>query len=444
MRTVPAKPISVAIACGGTGGHLFPGLAVAGCLAARDVSVTLMISRKEVDQLAVKTASEVKVVSLPAVGLTRGRLWAFARGFRESYALARTTFRESPPHAALAMGGFTSAPPLLAARRLKARVFLHESNTIPGRANRWLSWVVERAFLGFPSAAARLHCRRLTVTGTPVRPGFHQRDPAQCRAALQLDPSRPVILVMGGSQGAGGINELVARSLPLLAGVAPQWQWVHLAGPADVQKLRQAYAAARFTAVVHPFFSEMPLALGAATAAVSRAGASSLAELAAARLPALLVPYPAATDNHQFHNARAFERTGAARLLEQKSARPEDCARILRELVSDESCRKKIQASLADWDKPRAADQIASAILEAVGARSDSVLERNGAATPLDASRPEETKCPTDSPDVSSLAFQRYSHRGAGSSRREGLPISGFGFGRWLNLNLVQLERSDA
>ena len=353
----------IAIACGGTGGHLFPGLAVAERLLQRNCSVLLLISPKEVDQQGVRQAAGMEVATLPAVGLTRGRLLAFLRGFAQSYRTARKTFQRQPPMAALAMGGFTSAPPVLAARRLGARTFLHESNTIPGRANRWLARVVTGAFCGFPSTVGRLRHRNVTVTGTPVRPQFRPRDVAACREALGLDPARPVVLVMGGSQGAGGINELVRASLPALSKQVPDWQWIHLAGPSDAEHLRQAYGASQLKALVHPFFPEMELALGAATVAISRAGASSLAELAAMRVPAVLVPYPFATDNHQFHNARAFETTGAARLLEQATATPEALCGVLSDLVQNATARAQMQSALAQWHAPRAADEIADAIL---------------------------------------------------------------------------------
>jgi len=135
----------VAIACGGTGGHLFPGVAVAEELKRRGCSVTLLISPKEVDQKAVQGAADVKVATLPAVGLTRGKIFAFARGFGQSYRAAKKLFATECPDAVLAMGGFTSAPPVLAGKSLGVPTFLHESNTIPGRANRWLSWTVSEA-----------------------------------------------------------------------------------------------------------------------------------------------------------------------------------------------------------------------------------------------------------------------------------------------------------
>jgi UDP-N-acetylglucosamine--N-acetylmuramyl-(pentapeptide) pyrophosphoryl-undecaprenol N-acetylglucosamine transferase len=370
MIPSPQPPLWVAIACGGTGGHLFPGLAVADQLLRRGCATTLLISPKEVDQEAVRGVSGMEIVTLPAVGLKRGGGIAFIRGFIRSYRAATKLFRSPPPQAVLAMGGFTSAPPILAARRVGAKTFLHESNTIPGRANRWLSRVAHGAFVGFPTAAGRLRNHNLTITGTPVRPCFQLREAAACRLGLGLNPARPVLLVMGGSQGASGINKLVLQSLPLLAGRAPDLQWLHLTGPSDAEKVSQAYVASRLRAVVHPFLAEMELALGAATVAICRAGASSLAELAAMRVPAVLIPFPAATDNHQFHNARAFEATGAARLLEQKSATPEMLAQLLLELIEKPLVHEKMRSALAQWHAPRAAEQIAEAMLVRVGAET--------------------------------------------------------------------------
>src|SRR5438034_2074135 len=145
-------------------------------------------------------------------------------------------------------------------------------------------------------------------------------DAASCRVNLGLDADRPVLLVMGGSQGASAVNHLVSQSLALLSTQSPDLQFLHLTGAGDFKKVGDAYAARKMKAVVRPFLTEMELALGAATVAVSRAGASSLAEMAAMQLPAVLIPYPAAADNHQFYNAKAFADAGAALLLEQTTA----------------------------------------------------------------------------------------------------------------------------
>ncbi|MSU59777.1 MAG: UDP-N-acetylglucosamine--N-acetylmuramyl-(pentapeptide) pyrophosphoryl-undecaprenol N-acetylglucosamine transferase, partial [Pedosphaera sp.] len=271
------------------------------------------------------------------------------------------------PDAALAMGGFTSAPPVLAARRAGAKTFLHESNTIPGRANRWLARFVDQAFVGFPQAATRLGARETTVTGTPVRTEFRSRDHGGCRTALGFDPAKPLVLVMGGSQGASGVNDLVLAALPQIAQRAPDWQWLHLSGPNDLEQVKQAYAARGLKAQVHPFFADMAQALGAADVAVSRAGASSLAEVAAVRVPTVLVPFPHAADDHQLHNARAFAETGAAFLLEQKTATPEKLVSLVAEIIENPVARDKMQAALAPWHAPKAAQQIAGIILEAIG-----------------------------------------------------------------------------
>jgi UDP-N-acetylglucosamine--N-acetylmuramyl-(pentapeptide) pyrophosphoryl-undecaprenol N-acetylglucosamine transferase len=359
------KPL-VAIACGGTGGHLFPGLAVADELLRRGCEVSLLVSPKEVDQQAVRDVKGMDVVTLPAVALQRGSRVAFIRGFWKSWRASRKIFKVRRPDAALAMGGFTSAPPILAARGRGAKTFLHESNTIPGRANRWLARFVDQAFVGFPVTAERLRARDISVTGTPVRAGFQTRDAATCRTALGLDANRPVVLVMGGSQGASGINDMIVAALPQLAKRAPQWQWLHLAGPNDADKVRAAYASHGMTAVVHSFLAEMDIALGAATAAVSRAGASSLAELAAVRLPAVLIPYPTAADNHQFYNALAFAETGAARLLEQREPSPDKVVTALLELMESGDVRDTMQSALSRWHSPQAASEIATLILSAV------------------------------------------------------------------------------
>ena len=365
MSTSVPKP-SVAIACGGTGGHLFPGLAVAEQLLSGDCSVTVLISPKEVDQQAVKSARGLEIITLPAVALQRGSRLAFLRGFWKSWRASRRLFQARRPDAVLAMGGFTSAPPVLAARSGRTKTFLHESNTIPGRANRWLARTVDCAFVGFPQAESRLAAREVLVTGTPVRPQFQSRDAAACRTALGLDPARPVVLVMGGSQGASGLNQMVLDTLPTLVRHSLQWQWLHLTGPNDVDRVKQIYARHRLKAVVHSFLAEMDLALGAATACISRAGASSLAELAAVRLPSLLVPFPAAADNHQFHNARAFEETGAAQLLEQREATPDKVSSALRELVEDTYERDQMKLALSRWHAPHAAEKVAENILRII------------------------------------------------------------------------------
>jgi UDP-N-acetylglucosamine--N-acetylmuramyl-(pentapeptide) pyrophosphoryl-undecaprenol N-acetylglucosamine transferase len=390
MTAPETKTPFVAIACGGTGGHLFPGIAVAEELQKRGCAVALLISPKDVDQQAVKSAQDFEIFTLPAVGLQNRNYFSFALSFWKSLRAAKSIFKKQRPDAVLAMGGFTSAPPILSARKIGAKTFLHESNTIPGRANRFLARFVDEAFVGFPEAAARLRAKKVSVTGTPVRSEFCSsgRESATSenqsrltsaatiesyRVALGLDPSCPTILVMGGSQGASGLNKMILCALPLLA--LKNWQWLHLTGVNDFEKVKAAYASRGIKAVVKPFFTEMDLALGAATISVSRSGASSLAEIAAMSLPSLLVPYPTAADNHQFFNASAFEKTGAAKLLEQKNSTPEKVAALLSDLVENLTAREKIQTALAQWHVPKAAEQIAENILSAISQQQEKAAQ---------------------------------------------------------------------
>ncbi len=378
---------SIVIACGGTGGHLFPGLAVAEELLMRGCQVTLMVSPKDVDQQAVKAVRGMDVVTLPAVGLQRGQYLKFFLKFWQSRQLCMARFREKAPHAVLAMGGFTSVAPILAGRSFGAKTFLHDSNTIPGRANRWLAPKVDQAFTWFPQTEAHLKAPKVMSVGMPVRAQFEPLDPEGCKTALGFNPAKPLLLIMGGSQGARGINQLVLHMLPNLKLMSPELQYLHLTGAEDFERVQNAYAAQKAKAFVRPFFSEMELAMGAASAAISRAGASSLAEIAAMRLPTVLIPFPQAADNHQYHNARAFVDTNAARIMEQRNGRPEALNLVLLELIGNRSTREAIGHALAQWHTPSAAANMAETILQSIRqGRSKALSAAAGAGVAVPAS----------------------------------------------------------
>ncbi|MCU0787140.1 MAG: UDP-N-acetylglucosamine--N-acetylmuramyl-(pentapeptide) pyrophosphoryl-undecaprenol N-acetylglucosamine transferase [Verrucomicrobia bacterium] len=361
--TRAATPSSrVVIACGGTGGHLFPGLAVAEELILQGTSVTVMISPKEVDQRAVQGVRGIEIFTLPAVALQSGSRLSFFSSVARSARVCLREFRRCPPAAVLAMGGFTGAGPVIAARVLGLPVYLHESNTVPGRANRLLARFATTVFTGFPAAGARFR-RGALHAGTPVRSQFSPAEEGGCRRLLGLDPDRPVVLIAGGSQGASGINDIMLRALPGARSLLPRWQWLHLTGAADEARVRAAYAAEGIPAQVHGFWDRMEIALGAASAAVMRSGASSMAELAAMRVPSVLIPYPHAADNHQFHNACAFESTGAAVLIEQRDLQPEHLLAALRPMVEDALVRQRMQSALGSWHRPDAARMISSHLL---------------------------------------------------------------------------------
>src|SRR5262249_35422041 len=194
---------------------------------------------------------------------------------------------------------------------------------------------VDHVFIGFSSAASQLRNRSVQFTGTPVRPQFQPLDPASSRMAMGLDAKAPVVLIMGGSQGASAVNKAILTAAPALIERIPDIQFLHLTGAATHEAISAAYKPLTRRAKVLPFLTEMDLALGAASVCVSRAGASSLAEIAAMEVPSILIPYPTAADDHQYHNARAFAQAGAARLMIQSQLRADQLAQSIYEVVTD-------------------------------------------------------------------------------------------------------------
>jgi len=376
----------VAIACGGTGGHLFPGLAVGAALARQGAALSYLVSTKEVDQRAVRGVSEGTVEAIEGVGLEFRRPWRFLVGLWRAVGSARASFRRRRPDAVLAMGGFTAVAPVWVARRFGLPIFLHDSNVVPGRASRWMARWVHTAFLGFPEALGGLKASRVLACGTPVRASIRPMDPIKCREMLGLELNRPTLLVTGGSQGAHGVNRLVVEALPTLAQRCPDLQYLHLTGASDWEATASAYRRCGRKALVRGFTDEMECFLGAADVVISRAGGSSLAELAAMRVAAILVPYPAATDDHQLRNAQVVADTGGARLCEQGRTTPIQLAQEVIDLLRNPEQRRAMGTALGARYRPAAAVEMAEVILGAISERSGVVglsaqIEGKGAAS---------------------------------------------------------------
>lgn len=325
-----------AIACGGTGGHLFPGLAVAEVLRERGHEVLIFVSEKEIDARALGERPGLMVEKLPSVGLpslVSPALVTFLRRMTASLRQSGAVFRRERPDAVLGMGGFTSIAPLVMARWRGIPAFLHESNAIPGKANRLGARFCRKVLLGFGECAA--HFRRpACVTGTPVRRELASDAPSreEARRILGLDPARATLLVMGGSQGAAGINALMTQAAPRLAGA--ELQIIHLAGSRCVEKVGAAYASAGISAKVLAFCDRMQEVYPAADFAVSRSGAASLAELSWFGLPSVLVPFPHAAEDHQRLNAQIFVEAGAAQMITEKEAASGKLAALLLSLLA--------------------------------------------------------------------------------------------------------------
>lgn len=325
----------VAIAGGGTGGHLFPALAVGEILRERGHEVLIFISEKDVDALAIHGRTEFRFEKLPSIGmpaLFSPAMLTFFQRFNASLAPCRKVLADFKPDAVLGMGGFTSTPPILAGKLRRIPTFVHESNAIPGKANRLNGRLVDVILLGFKECKQHFNGKRCEVTGTPVRHSLIQRIPrGQALASFGLLPGRTTVLVMGGSQGAHGINEALRSAAAQLKG--DNIQIIHLTGPQDESTMQSAYRDDQIPAHVAAFCHEMEVAYSAADLVIARSGAASLAEISHFGLPSILIPYPHAAENHQQLNAEIFARAGAATLLKEAETTGDTLAKTIRTMA---------------------------------------------------------------------------------------------------------------
>jgi UDP-N-acetylglucosamine--N-acetylmuramyl-(pentapeptide) pyrophosphoryl-undecaprenol N-acetylglucosamine transferase len=362
-------PFRAVIACGGTGGHLFPGLAVAEALHSRGHEVLLFVSEKEIDTTALKTRPEFRSEKLPSIGMpsmiVSPAFVRFLRRFWESFSQCRKVYRKFRPSVVLGMGGFTSTAPVLAAKMRGLPCFIHESNAIPGRANRLAARFATRVLLGFEAAETLLPGRECVVTGTPVRKNLGQQlDRATARRSFHLDPEKKTLLVMGGSQGAAGINQLLFKAAPLLKGSGIQI--IHLTGDRDDRLAAANYQRDEIPHYVSPFHHKMEDAYAAADVVVSRAGASSLSEISQFSLPSILIPYPFATDDHQTANAKIYVEAGAAEALTEKDTGAEMLAAMISNLLDDDQRRERMALAARRIPPASAAENVADQMERAV------------------------------------------------------------------------------
>src|SRR4051812_15919343 len=296
----------------------------------------LFVSEKEIDSLALSGRPEFRVHKLPTVGLPSPfspAILGFGRRFAESLRMCRGIYRKFKPHAILGMGGFTSTAPVLAGKMRGIPTFIHESNAIPGKANRLTARMVRAVLLGFKECAPFFPKARTEVTGTPIRRELQPIDRKLARERLGLREDLLTLLVMGGSQGASGINQVVIKSLPALHD-API-QMIHLSGGRDERLVADNYLREKIPAHVAAFHHSMEEVYSAADFAIGRSGAASLAELATFSLPAILIPFPYAAEDHQTRNAEIFARAGAAVLLKESELVGDLLARTIREMSEE-------------------------------------------------------------------------------------------------------------
>jgi UDP-N-acetylglucosamine--N-acetylmuramyl-(pentapeptide) pyrophosphoryl-undecaprenol N-acetylglucosamine transferase len=354
----------IVIAGGGTGGHLFPALAVGEVLRERGHEVVIFISEKEIDTLATKDRGEFRFVKIPGIGMPKlfsPAIFGFLRRFNQGLAPCRAFYKEFKPDAVLGMGGFTSTAPILAGRLRKIPTFVHESNAIPGKANRLNAKMVDVVLLGFAECASYFPKSHCEVTGTPIRKtlaGRLSREQALARFGLHI--GKKTLLVMGGSQGAHGVNKAVLDALPELrqAGM----QIIHLTGRQDEQDVLAAYHRENFPAYVAAFHHRMEEAYSAADCAIARSGAASLAELSQFAIPSILIPYPHAAENHQALNAEIFDRAGAAAVLNEAATTGGILAEKVRWLIEDPARMQQMSERFQQLAPRNAAERVADVI----------------------------------------------------------------------------------
>jgi UDP-N-acetylglucosamine--N-acetylmuramyl-(pentapeptide) pyrophosphoryl-undecaprenol N-acetylglucosamine transferase len=340
--------MNAVIACGGTGGHLFPGLAVAEVMRERGHEVLLFVSEKEVDVLVLKQHPEIAVEKLPIIGMPSPfspAILGFVRRFNESLARCRAIYGRFKPQVVLGMGGFTSAAPVLAGKLRGVPTFIHESNAIPGKANKLTARIVRAVLLGFKECAPFFPKVKTEVTGTPIRTELHRIERRLAREKLGLDDGTTTLLVMGGSQGATGINHAIIKSLPALKAAA--LQVIHLTGAREEKLVLENYRRANVPGFVAAFHYQMEELYSAADFVVARSGGASLAEIAAFSLPAILIPFPYAADDHQSRNADIFTKAGAAILVREAEILDDALARQIRPLIDDPARLRKMSEACA-------------------------------------------------------------------------------------------------
>lgn len=351
----------VLIMAGGTGGHIFPGIAVADELRRRGVPVVWLGANGGLEtELVPKAGVPIETI---AIGGVRGKgvatlVKAPLRVLRAVLA-ARAVMRRVAPRSVLSMGGYAAGPGGIAAWLGGRPLVVHEQNRVPGVTNKALARVARRVLAGFADAFGT--AQRSEWVGNPVRASIAAIEAPSTRLAHR--DGAPRLLVLGGSLGAQALNTRVPQALAQLpADVRPQVR--HQCGAKHADAARKAYADAGVDASVEPFIDDMAAAYAWADLVVCRAGALTLAEVAAAGLGAIFVPFPHAVDDHQTRNAEAFVAAGAAVLIQEKNADAATLAREIGRIAGDRATRVAMGEAARGLAKPDATAAIADVCLE--------------------------------------------------------------------------------
>ncbi|QDU36461.1 UDP-N-acetylglucosamine--N-acetylmuramyl-(pentapeptide) pyrophosphoryl-undecaprenol N-acetylglucosamine transferase MurG [Maioricimonas rarisocia] len=371
--------LSLVFASGGSGGHIFPAVAVAEAVRARNPRVMPVFAGSDRPiERAIAARHGYERFVLPAASLNT--LWrtprVFVRTQWDAYRQARAFLQQRQPAAVIGCGSFSGAPLVYAASRLGIPVILLEQNVIPGRATSWLSRRADAVCVSFVESCRKLPRKaRTPVTGNPIR-----REIARLtERAVHRTGERPTLLILGGSQGARAVNNVVCSVGAKLRWLLEDWQVIHQTGWNDAPRICAAWRSLRIDAEVAPFFDDTASLYARADLVISRAGATTLAEVACAGLPSILVPYPHAARNHQVANALVFRNAGAATIVEQNQNRREfatDLMESLGGLLQDRDARFEMGESARSLARPNAAEEVVDVLFELTGLPAAPVTSR--------------------------------------------------------------------
>ncbi len=346
----------IAIACGGTGGHIHPAMAVADLLSREGHELSLILS-------GTRSAEEPTAKAWQGPLLKSG-----ARPIKDPRNLlaiwrCRKFLKRQRAEVLLATGGYTSFAPVVAARWLGIPVVLHEANSLAGRAVKFLSkhCKIEVVATSFPDTAEQLPGTKTVYTGLPLRASVLAS--VEKARGIARDAEKFSILVTGGSQGAHGMNLLVAPVLASLAAADPTVHILHQCGANDLEAMRAIYAQTSDRAVAVPFIEDMGTAYGASDLVIARAGAATCFELARCAVPTIFIPLPTAADDHQKRNAEALVRCGGALCLDQYTTSEIQFADVVRQLYSDPKLRQSMRHALEQLPQQDAARAVADLLL---------------------------------------------------------------------------------
>lgn len=362
VSTRSTRPLRVLIAGGGTGGHLFPGIALAEQVVGAGGQVRFVGTERGIEARVLPEEgwplARIEVSGIKGRGL-RGLIAGLLR-LPRAWLQSRAIIREFAPDVVVGVGGYASGPIVATAWLMGKPTAILEQNSIPGITNRILGKLVRRVFASFPDARGRFAARKLVLAGNPIRKALLDKL-AKAREDAPQTEHPPRLFVFGGSQGARAINDALIRSASALADALPGLEIWHQTGNAELERTREGYAAAGMVEPrvrVVPFIRDMSEPYAWCDLVVCRAGATSLAELAAVGCPALLIPFPHATDDHQTHNATSLVEAGGAIVIAERELSPDRLVAELTRLLGDREGLARMRERMLAAAKPRAAADI--------------------------------------------------------------------------------------